>query len=68
MCDSAVVQFGQSREFICSSAIICKEKEDKEFQQNIYVKYSLEDFIYLLDVMISVYDKDINIELVCIVI
>ena len=34
-----------------------KKKEDEKFQQIVYVRYKLEDFIYLLDVMNSVYDK-----------
>ena len=34
-----------------------RKKEDEKFQQVVYVNYKLEQFIYLLDVMISVYDK-----------
>ena len=37
--------------------IFAREKKDQKFQQNVYVNYKLEDFIYLLDVMNSVYDK-----------
>ena len=32
------------------------KKEDENFQRIVYVKYELGDFIYLLDVMNSVYD------------
>ena len=33
------------------------KKEDEKFQQVVYVNYKLEEFIYLLDVMKSAYDK-----------
>ena len=33
------------------------KKNDQKFQQNIYVKYKLEEFIYLLDVMSFVNDN-----------
>ena len=33
-----------------------KNKEEK-FQQILYVNYKLDEFVYLLDVMDSVYDK-----------
>ena len=35
-------------------------QEDENFQQVDYVKYKLEEFIYLLDVVNSVYDKVIT--------
>ena len=37
--------------------LFARKKEDEKFQQIVYVKYKLEEFIYLFDVMISVYDK-----------
>ena len=37
-----------------------RKKEDEKFQQVVYVNYKLEEFIYLLDVMNSVYDKVIT--------
>ena len=37
-----------------------RRKEDEKFQQVVYVNYKLEEFIYLLDVMNSVYDKVIT--------
>ena len=40
--------------------IFARKKEEEKFQQVVYVKYILEEFIYLLDVMISVYDKVIT--------
>ena len=40
--------------------IFARKKEDEKSQQNVYVIYKLEDFIYLLDVMNSVYDKVIT--------
>ena len=33
------------------------KKEDRKFQQVVYVSQKFEEFIYLLDVLISVYDK-----------
>ena len=36
------------------------KKEDEKFQQIVYVNYTLEEGIYLLDVMNSVYDKVIT--------
>ena len=40
--------------------LFIRKKEDEKFQQVVYVKYKLEEFIYLLDVMNSVYDKVIT--------
>ena len=37
--------------------LFARKKEDEKFQQVVYVNYKLEDFIYLLDVQNSVYDK-----------
>ena len=34
-----------------------RKKEEEKFQQIVYVKYKLEEFVYLLDVMNSVYDE-----------
>ena len=34
--------------------LFARKKEDEKFQQVVYVKYKLEEFIYLLDVMNSV--------------
>ena len=37
--------------------LLARKKEDKRFQQIVYVNLKLEEFIYLLDVKNSVYDK-----------
>ena len=37
--------------------LIARKKEDEKFQQIVHVNCQLEEIIYLLDVMISVYDK-----------
>ena len=42
-----------------------RKKEDEKFQQVVYVNYKLEEFIYLLDVMNSVYDKVITNQPIC---
>ena len=34
-----------------------RKKEEEKFEQIVYVNYRLDEFLYLLDVMISVYDK-----------
>ena len=34
-----------------------RKNEEEKFQQIVYVNYSLDEFIYLLDVMNSVNDK-----------
>ena len=42
-----------------------RKKEEEKFQQIVYVNYRLDEFIYLLDVMISVYDKVIANQPIC---
>ena len=37
-----------------------RRKEDEKFQQVVYVNYELTEFIHLLDILISVYDKVIT--------
>ena len=45
--------------------LFARKKQDEKFQQVVYVKYKLEDFICSLDVMNSVYDKVITNQPVC---
>ena len=45
--------------------LFARKKEDDKFQQVVCVNYHLEDFIYLLDVMNSVYDKIITNQAIC---
>ena len=45
--------------------IIARKKEDENFQQFDYINYKLEEIIYLLDVMDSVYDKSITNQTIC---
>ena len=42
-----------------------RKKEEEKFQQIVYVNYKLDEFIYLLDVMNSVYDKVIANQPIC---
>ena len=42
-----------------------RRKDEKKINQVVYVNYKLDEFIYLLDVMISVFDKNIANEHVC---
>ena len=56
--DNLEISYAQVRLF-------ARKKEDENFQQAVYVNYKLEEFIYLLDVKNSVYDKVINIQPIC---
>ena len=42
-----------------------RKKENEKFQQIVYVDYKLDEFIYLPDVMNSVYDKVIANQPIC---
>ena len=42
-----------------------RKKEEEKFQQIVYVNYKLDEFVYLLDVMNSVYDKVIANQPIC---
>ena len=42
-----------------------RKKEEEKFQQILYVNYKLDEFVYLLDVMKSVYDKVIANQPIC---
>ena len=57
MCDSTAIQCGQTGEFQGSIPIFSSIKEEEKFQQNVSVIYRLEEFTYLLDIMVSVYNK-----------
>ena len=42
-----------------------RKKEEEKFQQIVYVNYRLDKYVFLLDVMNSVYDKVIANQLIC---
>ena len=42
-----------------------RKKEEEKFQQKVYVSYKIDEFVYLLDVMNSVYDKVIANQPIC---
>ena len=42
-----------------------RKTEEEKFQQIVYVNYRLDEFIYLLDLMNSVYDKVIANQPIC---
>ena len=42
-----------------------RRNEEDKFQQIVYVNYRLDEFVYLLDVMNSVYDKVIAKQPIC---
>ena len=45
--------------------LFSRKKEDEKFQKVVYVNYKLEEFIYLVDVMNSLYDKVITNQPIC---
>ena len=45
--------------------LLPRKNKDEKFQQVVYVNYKLEQFIYLLDVMNSVYDEVITNQHIC---
>ena len=45
--------------------LFARKREDEKFQQVVYVNYKLEEFVYLLGVMNSVYDKVITNQRIC---
>ena len=47
--------------------ILARKKEEEKFQKVVYVNYKQKEFIYLLDVMNSVYEKVITNQPLCIV-
>ena len=42
-----------------------RKREEEKFQQIVYVNYKLEEFVYLLEVVNSVYDKVIANQPIC---
>ena len=42
-----------------------RKTEEEKFQQIVFVNYKLDEFVYLLDVMKSVYDKVIANQPIC---
>ena len=56
--DKPVISYAQVQLF-------ARKKEDEKFQQVVYVNYKLEEIIYLLEVMNSVYDKVITNQPIC---
>ena len=45
--------------------LLGQKNEEEKFQQILYVNYRLDEFVYLLDVMNSVYDKVIANKPIC---
>ena len=55
----------QPESLIAQFQSLPRKNEDEKFQRNLYMNSKNEDFIYLLAVMDSVYDKIIAKELIC---
>ena len=45
--------------------LFARKRDDEKFQQIVYVKYKLEEYIYLLDVTNLVYDEVITNKPIC---
>ena len=56
--DNPEAYYAQIRLFV-------RRKEEEKFQQIVYVNYRLDEFVYLLDVMDSVYNKVIANQPIC---
>ena len=56
--DKSESSYAQGQQF-------ARKKKDEKFQQVVYVIYKSEKFIYLLDVMNSVYDKVFTSQPIC---
>ena len=65
LCDSIPLDLGQARDCICQVLLFAGKKEDVKFQQYVYVNFKLEDFIYLLEVMNSVFFDVFNNQPIC---
>ena len=52
--------------FYAQVRLFARKKEDEKFQKVVYVKYKIEEFVYLLGVMNSVYIKVITKQPICI--
>ena len=57
-----VLRYNMDKPESCYAQVqfFARKNEDEKFQQVLYVNYKLEEFIYLLEVMISWYDKVIT--------
>ena len=51
--------------FYAQVRLFARKKEDEKFHQVVYMNYKLEEFIYLLDVRNSVYNKNITNQPIC---
>ena len=51
--------------FYAQVCLFGRKSEEEKFQQIVYVNYRLDEFVYLLDVMNSVYDKIIANQPIC---
>ena len=58
--DNPETSYAQVRQF-------GRKKEEEKFQQIVYVNYRLDEFVNLLDVKNSVYDKVIANQPICII-
>ena len=59
------VNVDKPESFYAQIRLFARKNEDEMFQQVVYVNYKLEEFIYLIDVMNSVCDKNIFNQPIC---
>ena len=63
--DYAALQCGEARTSYVQVRLFGRRKDEEKINQIVYVNYKLDEFIYLLDVINSVYDKVIADEPLC---
>ena len=65
LCDTAAIQGGNPETSYAEVRLFGRKNEEEKIQQIVYVNFRLDEFIYLLDVMNSVYDKVIANQPIC---
>ena len=65
LCNTAAIQGGQTQTSYAQVRLFGRKKEEEKFQQIVYVKYKLDEIVYLFDVMKSVYDEVIANQPIC---
>ena len=56
---------GQPENSYAQVRLFGRKKEEEKFQQIVYVNYKLDEFVYFLEDMITVYDKVIANQRIC---
>ena len=67
LCFTAAIQDGQLITSYAQVSLSGRKNVEEKLQQNVYINYKLDESVYLVDVMNSVYDKVIANQPICIV-